>query len=328
MNIPEFLEVYPRDLTPAQVYNRSKDPQIQASQLYSYGYGQLLHDALHGKPDGLAERAAELNMYHEVVNFGELESKLLDGAWHYRNEINFYGLNQHMYKMWRPLITGEWKHNEHRTESSMTQADLALDGLSYYSMRERYLHDEGPEAFENESVRTLLCRLEGAMQETDATIALLNWAQKHDTITVVPAPAQFEHSTSGDKNANADLLVIDFTEQKMIGVQVKTTATERTRNRYDPDRIVIIDSEDLGNVRAWEGKGARAKDHRPWPGIIAASRVMGIQTRNNPNYKRQGTDGMVTVIRRQMEAKAQLGNLRVDYSAVARAIGAKVMEKL
>jgi hypothetical protein len=325
MKSEEFLSAYRRNLTLDEIHHGATTPEIQATQLYSYGYGQILYDALQGKHEGLPDRVQQLEEYEEQVDFGELETSMLDGYtdWKYRNEVNFIGLNKHLREMWKPLVHGRWlRHNEHFTDSQFCQISLALHGLLYYRYREKYLRDEGLEVFEDPAAKTVFSRLEGAMQEYDATIILMNWAKKYPNLTVVPAPAQFEHST---KQANADLIVVDTQEGRAVGVQVKTRSDPRDRERYDPERIVVIDSQDLGNVRVMAGKGKKTETPRPWPGMIAASRVMGIKTQDTPNFD---PTGIATVIRRKMEAKAMLGSLRIDYNEISRAIGERVLAKL
>jgi len=325
MKSVEFLEAYQRDLVPSQVYNETANQQIQAAQLYSYGYGHILHDSLSGQTQGLSERASQLTEYEEQANFSDLEMSMLANGndWKYRNEVNFLGLNYHMAGMWQPVINGSWNKGGNVTPIRHTLNGLALDGLLYYQYRENYLRRRGDEAFQSEASQFVFSRMEGAMQECDATIVLVNWVKSHPNLTVVPAPAQFEHSSG---RANADLVVVDTVEKRAVGVQVKTKASEHVRRRYDPERIVVVDSEDLGNVRVLASKNKRGGEApRPWPGIIAASRVLDIKTQQDQNF---GPQAIQTILKRKMVARQILGNLRVDYREVSREIGARILEKL
>jgi hypothetical protein len=194
-------------------------------------------------------------------------------------------------------------------------------------MLKKYTTDHGQRILEDPALRTVVSRLTGAMQEFDGMIATLNWAKKYPNLTVVPAPPQFEHSTGGKgTNANADSLVIDFVNDRIVGVQVKTFADAKTRQRYDPDRIVVIDSEDLGNVHVIPDKKDKTKQvTKPWPGLIAAARVEAIPTKGklaiDPIF-------IPYLLRKKMEARMQLGSARVDYNAASAAIGKKILEKL
>jgi hypothetical protein len=323
MRAVDYLKAYPRDLTLSQIHHGATNPEIQAAQLYSYGYGHILYDSLSGNYEGLAERASQLADYEDQVNFGELEADMLEGAvdWKYRNEVNFLGLNYHMNAMWQPLINGSWGEGGNSAAIRHTLDGLALEGLIYYHYRENYLQTHGDMAFRDRTSRLVFSRLEGAMQENDATIAAVNWAESHPDLTVVLAPAQFEHSAW---QANADLIVVNTVENRAIGVQVKTRAGEHERNRYDTDRIVVVDSEDLGNIRVFSDTN-NEELHRPWPGIIAVSRVLDIR---NQDYGQYGRTERKHIIRRKTTARQLLGNLKVDYQEVSRTIGAKILEKL
>lgn len=328
MKTAEFLNAYPRDLTEAQIHNGATIPEVQATQLYSYSLGHVLFDALSGSREGLPERMAQLTEYEEQVNFASIEVALLDNpdGWRYRNEVNFYGLNRHMQELWTPLTYGKWPNDEHKHAKHFSMNGLALESLAYYSLRENYVRKHGTEIlYAGDTIRRFMGRLTGVMQEFDGTIAVLEWAKSYPNITVVPAPAQFEHSTS---NANVDLLVIDFANDRAAGIQIKTATDQETRERYDPERIVVIDNNDLGNVRMVRTQRGKSEEvPKPWPGIIAASRVGAIQTRENRN-RDVSPEFLPYLRRKKMEAKIQLGQLRADYKGVAAAIGQRIMEKL
>ncbi|HSX36258.1 MAG TPA: hypothetical protein VLH84_04985 [Patescibacteria group bacterium] len=307
-------------------------PEVQAAQLYSYSYGHIVFDALLGRYEGLAARMEPLTEYEECVDFGDVELALIEAddpaAWSYRNEVNFHHLNHHMQKMWLPLITGGWEHPDgQRAAGHFSMNGLALEGLKYYVLVNDYTAHKTPEALEDPVVKGILSRFTGAMQEFDATIATLNWAKKYPNITVIPAPAQFEHSTGGTgTNANADLLVIDFVNDRTVGVQIKTLATERERRRYDPDRIVVVDSADLGNVRVIPDKHDKTKQTtRPWPGLIAAARVDAIPTKGKLDIKPKYIPYLLA---KKMQARMQLRGSRVDYNNASAVIGKKILEKL
>lgn len=326
MRTAEFLEAYPRDLTPSQIHHGVTIPEVQAAQLYSYAFGQLAFDALSNKREGLTERRAQLTAYEDQVDFAVIEDALVESpnGWDYRNEVNFYGLNFHMEKMWTPLVMGEWpKDADHKHSGNFSMNGLALEGLRYYIQRERFIAKHGIDTYDGADLSPIVRRNTGFMQEFDATIAVLNWAKKYSNLTVVPAPAQFEHNA---QRANIDLLVVDFREERTVGVQVKTVADQKTRSRYDPDRVVIIDSSDLSNVRLVGGsKASHSALPRPWPGLIAASRVGAIQTRRNTDIAPQF---IPYLLRKKMEAAVALGKYRIDYNEVSATIGKKILEKL
>jgi hypothetical protein len=331
MRSTDFLQAYPRDLTPDQV-NRSSGvviPEVEMAQLYGYSFGHIAYDALAGNIAGLPERFAQLKAFESKVDFFQVEEAILHapGGWDYRNEINFYGLNQSMGEMWEPLVNGQWRSEGARTHAvHSTMNGLAMTGLAYYSLRERFLRTF-PDPNDPMLIKELLTlpfyrRLAGAVQEFDGTIVVLDWAKTQPGVTVVPAPPQFEHSTSG---ANADLLVVHTGEQRAVGVQVKTTVDERTHRKYDPERIVIVGTEDLGNVRVLAGKGRQAEQRAPWPGVVAASRVEAMQTKVRPGTRPDRLQGMMD---RKMFARDMLRGHKVDYREAARDIGARILAKL
>jgi hypothetical protein len=149
--------------------------------------------------------------------------------------------------------------------------------------------------------------------------------RRHPNLTVVPAPMQFERSASG---ANADLLVVDVNDGRVVGVQTKTTTRQSTYQRYDSSRIVIVDgTKDLGTVRVVSiQKDSSTPQPKPWPGIIAASRVHALKLHGSarqvpPDYVR-------SMVAHKIRARAAVGDLRVDHRELSKEIEERILSKL
>jgi hypothetical protein len=328
MRTSDFLQVYPREMTERQIHQGVAIPEVREAQQYSYGYGLLAHAALRGEQEKYESLLPPLHAYETTHEYNDLEKKLLDtpGGWEYRNEVNFCSLNNHMQDMWVPMLLGEWPKslNRHRV-IDVAMNSLAVDGLMYYTSRHLFAKKYGTEALYSEDGERFLQRFTGALQELDVAIVVLDVIRKHPNLTVVPAPLQFERTSSG---ANADLLVVDVAESRAVGVQTKTTIDKQRAEKYDSSRVAIVDGTiDLGNVRVVRTKRGRSLEQpKPWPGIVAASRVDAIKLHGKsqhvpPNFIRRFAAN-------KMMAREVLGSLRVDTHDLSKLIADRIITRL
>jgi hypothetical protein len=323
----EFLQAYPRLLTPDQIHHGVEIPEVREAQAYSYNYGLVAQAALRDEREQIEPLMAEIAEFEATHDFHEIEMGLLDhpDGWENRNELNFFGLNDLMGDLWAPLITGSWKGINRQRLLNVAMNSLALDGMSYFAIREQFVRRYGTEALYEPQNEPFLKRFIGAVQEIDTAIVVLDVVKNNPGITVVPAPMQFERSSSG---ANADLLVIDIDDDRMMGVQVKSTVRDETVAKYDAGRIAIIDgSIDLGNVKVVRTrKGKSTQQVKPWPGIVAASRVHNIQLHGKHQYVPTRYLGHLAGVK--MFATQMVGSLGVDHRQLSAAVSERIMSRL
>ncbi len=323
-----FVQVYPRELTPGQIHHGVDIPVVRAAQEYSYGYGLVAHAALRDEHDQIPPLMLPLRTYEETVDFHSVEGALLEkpGGWDHRNEVNFPALNEHMGDMWDPLILGEWPKGIDRNRViHIAMNSLAIEGLLYYTLREKFVRRVGTEALYEPYNEAFLSRYTGVLQEIDVAIVILDVIRKNPNLTVVPAPMQFERSKSG---ANADLLVVDLGEKQAMGVQTKTVTRRETREKYDQTRIALVDGTvDLGNVRVVRTKKGRSTEApKPWPGIVAASRVDAIKLHGKNQYVPSRFSHQL--LAKKMLAREMVGSLRVDHRDLSKMIAERIMSRL
>lgn len=324
----EFIEVYSPDLTDRQIHQGVKIPEVRAAQRYSYEYGRLLYGVLAGDQQQVAEIIPIVaDQERTQPDFNLQERTLIDtpGGWERRGEINFRFMNEHMGPLWAPLIGAKWRPDERNREMHLTMNSLAMAGLEYFSIREQFVKIHGTEALFTPTNYEFNKRVTGVLQEVDIAILLLEYFRKHPNIAVIPAPMQFERA---NPQTNVDFLVIDTDQGKTVGVQAKTSVRQHTVDRYDPDRVVLVDGTvDLGNVRVMRtDRKKSATSPQPWPGIVAASRVDAIQTYGKNLQIPQFF--LPRIQRAKFEARAQVGKLRVDTRELCVSIGERVLAKL
>ncbi len=323
----EFLQPYPRQLTEERIHQGAQFPVVREVQQYSYAHGLIVHAAMNDQPEQIGPLLPGIGAFEATHRFAQIDVELLDtpGAWQYRNQVNFYALNEHMFELWNPLAHNTWPRN--RAEILRFSMDsMAFEGLKLYGIRERWVQENRSEELYTDENRDIVERVTGAMQEMDAAIVVMGAMRKHDNITVVPAPLQFERS---NPKINADLLVIDTVEKRMVGVQVKSRVTNRDVELYDPERIVLLDGDtDLGNIRVLRTKkGSSKTEVKPWPGIIAASQVHNIKTHGRHQYV--DSRHMPYLMAQKALARELVGTLRVDPNGdMVKTIEQRILNKL
>lgn len=333
MKSAEFVAPYPDHMAPAHIHAGSHSQYIQDAQNWSYAFGRLAHASLSGAAapsDSIAGRVGEYRAWiygsDEALRWRASEAKAPQED-HLRvvNETNFHYLNKNMFGMWRPLMMGGWESEKQRRHYiGEAREKLAIEGMVMYTLRKNFAAKRGSATLYNETNRPFLEAINGATQEFDAALVLLDVVQRHAGITVVPAPLQFERSSDGRRNV--DFLVVDFIGRRAVGAQVKTNVTDRTKERYDAERVVLIDgSVDFDNVLSVRTKTKSSQQSvKPWPGMIAAKRIQDIPTTGRSMQRGQGG----SVVRAKMMARDALGQTRVDYQKAAKRIEERILQKL
>lgn len=325
----EFLEVYPRTMADEDVHHDTEVPIVRKVQRYSYAFGQIVHAAMLDEHELIPELLGPAQEFENGTSYPRIEREMMasENGWRHRNEVNFYCLNEHMTELWHPLTQGGWFGGDRTDSLNATMNSLGLMGMNLFQVRANFIKQQGTEALYDvsEENQEFVDRFTGALQEIDAAIIAISAIRRLPNLTVVPAPLQFERRrrTRG-KNTNADLLVIDPVEKRMLGIQVKTRLTERTRSEYDTERIIFIDGDtDLGNIRDVRVKnGTSKKAIKPWPGIVATSQVHNIKMHG----KHQHVPSSITrqIVSCKILARELIGPLKITPSKLSQPITERI----
>lgn len=290
MNRVEFAQAY--DLQSVREYTPSVSlPELEEGRKHAYQFGEILHQAL-TEPERLDVAAIQKhivsydnwigNKYVPLVNNIFLHMPPEDAARVY-SEINFHALSANMYNSWLN-VSGQalYKNESTRVMSiSIDQALLALNAMSTFRARHTYSSEAKHFTYFDEESEDMRASIEGALQEEDTAIVLLNIAKKWPGLVVVPAPPQYEHGRDG--SINVDLVVIDHSQAEAIGVQVKSNVRLNDRKTYDSKRVMLVDANiDLGNSLYKRTSARSSEAHRvSWAGLIAAYHLQQVST-NGP----------------------------------------------
>jgi hypothetical protein len=183
-------------------------------------------------------------------------------------------------------MIGEWfleRFREHPQEKQirnetiiMSEDLLSLGAVRDYIKKYRAASQKSEYSYFNDESVPARAFIEGRLNEFDAGILLLEISRKN-SLTVLPAPPQFESGIH--PSSNADFVVI-AEGLKPAGVQIKSSVTEETIAHYD-DHIVLIDARaDMGNemVRRTELQHSNLR-RVGWAGIISAQRAARVNMR-------------------------------------------------
>lgn len=344
MQAERFLEPYPDQMSPQDIHRGPHAGYIREAQDYSYKWGRVLHALLRdedGDKSGLEEM--DLYAYNDWLHndFDEFHSDLTDVSVDVRaralNETNFHYLNLCLWGMWSALAEKRWKSSAERAETlNGAEFGFAFRGLSLYAQREAFVQEAGGThaLFEPEN-KAIHDALTGMVQEYDAAIVLIDFIRRHQNLTLLPAPLQFERT---HKPTNVDFVVVDFVEPRAVGVQVKSKLRQADVAVADPDRVVFIDGDaDLGNVRVVRTQRARSTERVvAWPGIVAAKKMdrfkaHGPETRQfstNPSLNQLIAQAPHVLLRQKLLARKLVGNLKVYNDEVSSVIGERILQKL
>jgi hypothetical protein len=341
----EFAAGYPEVLQPTRLLEHAYTPGMEEAQQQSHDFGTMLHIASSGDEQKIKELLFKdpadektfknpFGPYQHWVqgNFNAVveETSKLPIAQRARsiNMFNFHELNTLMIPMWAPMLDNGWDSVEQRGVSiRLAQNHLALRGLEHYKKREDFLSQHGTHAIKDPAFEETHNALTGAIHEFDTAIILLEIVRRHKNLTVVPAPAQFEQSPKGDRNV--DFVVVDFENNKAVGVQAKTQVNSQQYQEADQDRVVFVDgSIDFNSIRPLRvKKGSSREQIVSWPGVIAAKNVHDIKT-HGKNIPPAARTNLPFVLRQKRIADRLVDNLRIDQENIVKNIGARILERL
>ncbi|HEY0258657.1 MAG TPA: hypothetical protein VGC18_02290, partial [Lacisediminihabitans sp.] len=233
-------------------------------------------------------------------------------------EFTFHHLLQVMHPIWAYELYGAPPLNALRIRDMQTMIAIganAMGGVRHQrSVDSRYFAE----------YNTPLRRVQnGILTEMDAAVVLLEISRMLPHITVLAAPPQFERSSTG---YNVDFLVLDRRKRRVVGVQVKTTVSRATVDRYDSAGIVLVDGAiDLGNTRSVRLRADSSETTTvPWPGLISAHYLAALRP-GSPAVQHLPRE-LLTASRRAAKKVAQ-GTRSYNNTAVNQ-VAARVLARL
>lgn len=331
MESASFVQAYDRTFSQRALYKGAYTSEIHEAQDWSHWYGMRLHDGLAGEIEGdghneMLQYATWLCKDYPDMYVKAMAQPDTDNVRRAYNALNFHTLNAHMIGMWQPVQIGKWESENARTQSlSFAQNYLALEGLRQFAWRDKLARTWGTEEMYDAKNREMAGALNGAIQEIDASIVLLDIVRRNRDWTIVPAPMQFERSSDGSKNV--DFVVYDFVDKRALGVQVKSHLLSEHYEKADPERVIFVDGDsDLGNIKVVrDRKGSSHTRVVSWAGIISAKRVTTVKPHTLQGVSAMHRDELQ---RQKFFARELVGSLRVDYRDLAQKIEQRIIAKL
>lgn len=344
-----FVTAYERTLPQRNTHPELADI-MQSAREWSHTFGEILHDHLSDKPieaiEGEDLAHAEqgiLSRYIPRWNMGTIaaiEQKISNTSQptaeekgKATQELNFLLLNTCMYQMWTPILYGNWDFSHEKTITlDYTQDMLGHMVLNMYNHREtmsttRSQSKSGEYLYFSPELAEWRGRFEGVLHEFDSAVVLLEVARRIRGITIVPAPAQFEH---GEQPAvNADFVAVTQ-DGRAVGIQVKSGVTSEDRDHYDPERIIFIDAKvDLNSVIAKRTKAQQSTLKQvAWPGVICLQRTLQTETHGKRGEFARHTGNAKALLVRKMQTRALVGNMQPSIHLAAKRIGERLLAKL
>jgi hypothetical protein len=286
-------------------------------------------DHLYDDPDGFVadDYLASMNEFFDwaPLNLPRMESQL--ASWSgsddeyvanradiLRTRLNVLYMNFAFRRVWRRFIAsglvGQSPDATSEFALKHAKSSLAGYGLRYIRRRELGLNDLSrtrSSYLKGEVDGLQPDRLEAAINEIDAGIALLQIAQDDPDggFWVLPAPPQFEYMAA---ERNADLLVVDSKKMLAVGVQVKNSGITDDSGLSEEQRaanefvFMISGRYDLGNSFAMPDE-ARGKGFKTYTygGRLAMAAIA--EYKSNPQYVR----GMYRFSQGNREARWAVG---------------------
>ncbi|MFD1860947.1 hypothetical protein EHW97_08095 [Aeromicrobium camelliae] len=274
-----FALAYPRDPVSPRSYGPRIDKLLVDSRSFSHGFGRILHDALTGRP--LPQRfqfRTWATRYTSWLNrgMGGLEREfdaLLEGLSSSQDftrlfmELNFHRLNAPVASWWETLLYDGGTASLSGSQVTRARFELSKTALTVVRSRDQLVERDLYFTDDFEEFRGWMI---GALTEMDGMVALMELCRRIPGTFVIPAPPQFENMAGP---ANADLIVVQPRDGwRVRGVQLKASSTHRHVDRYDRDRVTLVDGiVDMYNERAMRRHQRRSdKDVVSWPGLVAA----------------------------------------------------------
>ncbi len=327
MDYEEFVAGYPRDPDPAPRLDAARERLLEQPREFARVFGIVLHDYLSGGSDeptpkqladfvqrylgwARANLGALIRAVETRGNRFDRHQPIMEMSFHHVMQIVHPVLPALLFG--RPILTSLHLRD--------MQIMVALGGTAMGGVRERRARQSKYFADYNAPLRSVQS---GILTELDTAIVLLELCRQLPHLAVLPAPPQFERGSTG---RNVDFLVLDPIRRKVVGVQVKTTVSRKTVNRYDPRGIVLVDGTvDLGNVRSVALR-ANSSDTTPmpWPGLISAHYVASLRP-GSPAVVRFSPE---LITRSRRTARTVTAHSRSYFEAAVRHVAPRVLAKL
>lgn len=329
-----FVAQYERETAAPNNLHPGLETLLAPSEEWGQYFGCVLHDYLSdAKEEGNLEKKLQEYGHWAAKNMIPLSQALFEGPWPEEerlkaySRLNFHRLNACMVPQW--LLESHRDSKEYKEVlgycGRISQDKLALEAMTAYISRERQANYKSQFMYFDAKNSATRSALEGALNEFDAAIVLLEIGRKND-LTILPAPPQFERSKS--KGLNVDFVVIG-PEQSVIGVQAKTNVTKNVVERYD-DQILLIDARiDMANELARQTEARRtALRVVGWAGLIAAQRTMKISTTDRDSLVALDARLRPRILSTKMQARSIIGTMPDELPRAASRIGERLMAKL
>ena len=334
MKNAEFLESYSRTQPKDCELPSDLETLMAPAREWSGRLGELLYDRLDTGPDE-ATAAPCLEQYSSwyqkaffAINTAIVQDTRPESL-RCTTELNFHRMSGVMLAQWMMALTPDLADGVVSRQQSirLSQYLLAELGLFFYDYRENESSASANYSYFDKSRRDVRLVQEALVTEYDAAQVLLNVAQRHSGMSVVPAPAQFEHATA---KCNADFIVLNDLD-KAVGVQVKTFVTSADRDRYDPDRIVLVDGKsDFGNQmyrRTSSNKGGGSIVG--WAGVISSHQVLATKdARRQIRELRQFGITPERVLHYRNLARRQVGTVKSTVKSATDIVEKRVIRSL
>ncbi|WP_293783800.1 hypothetical protein [uncultured Aeromicrobium sp.] len=274
-----FALAYRRDPVSPRSYGPRVDKLLVRSRCFAHGFGRLLHDALTGRrlpePDQYRTWAVRYTTWLNQ-GMGGLEHNLHDLLNALRSpedftrvfmELNFHRLNAPVTSWWEVLLYGAGEKSMPGESVTRARYELAKTAMAVVQSRDEWVERD---LYFDDELAELRQWSTGALTEMDGMLAMLELCRRVPGTFVLPAPPQFEHMAGP---ANVDLIVVNpLVRYRVRGVQLKSSGTHRHIDRYDSERVTLIDGViDMFNERAMRSDPRRS-DMRvvAWPGLVSA----------------------------------------------------------
>lgn len=328
----EFVRPYASEMTPEQIHSGTHSQYMPEAQNWSYSFGQLLHTSLTQELSPVDLTALPDLVSYRVwlgsnprSSFDDNQDVPPEDRLRCTSEFNFHDLNRALIYGWMAVVHGGWQSDiERRMSFAAMRKELVMKGLVDYGLRQDFAKKYGSEMLYTDFNKAYVDVRNGILQEYDAGVVLLDVAQKHPNMTVVPAPLQFERGIS--PRYNVDFVVADFDKKRAVGVQVKSNVRSDTVERYDPERVVLVDGNtDFNNVLSMRTKQKSSQQRVVnWPGLLTMRRVQDLPVPG------KGMSNMERTHNHRLRAMAKqiLGNINVNYPKAVSIIEERIMDAL
>ncbi|HWB38763.1 MAG TPA: hypothetical protein VG604_00800 [Candidatus Saccharimonadales bacterium] len=296
---------------------------------WSNQFGHLLHDMMTGD-DGVD---LDLVAYQQ---WGKTE---FDPIW--RDELlrvvqqgqRFEPTQHERFHILNLGMVGEWAGHAYTTEGqdrhyriTSMQSALGITALAISSLQERHFRQSADQPHKVELEER--SKMVGILNEFDTALALLEVQRRNPEVTfVLPAPPAFE--AAKDDQHNADFIVAS--DEHVFGVQVKSSNSRKAIGKYDPSRIVIVDTDiDFDNVRI-DKRSSDKPRHRPeilsWGGTLCADYVARMRGPNHPALMEMEVDPGLA-LRMKFVAKQLLVGSKPNLNRIVTRLEDRILPRL